>query len=273
MTRFPSRPNAALGLIFFSIMLLAAGWGLLATPYDPLRPDVWARLQGPSALHWLGTDGFGRDVFSRLLVAAWVSAGVSLATVALAVTLGTGIGAIAGYLGGRVDDAVTVLMDALMSFPAILLALGILAAIGPSPGGVVLALGLAYTPSVVRVVRGSVLSLKEREFIDAARVLGHGPLRTLVTHVIPNCLTPLTVLATAMFGNALLSESALSFLGAGVPPPAPTWGGMLAEGRQHVQAAPWLCIFPGLAISMALLGINLLGDALRDLLDPRMNKL
>ncbi|HKZ72411.1 MAG TPA: ABC transporter permease, partial [Steroidobacteraceae bacterium] len=155
---------------------------------------------------------------------------------------------------------------------ALLLALGIMAAVGPLRWGVVFALGIAYTPTVARVMRGQVLSLRAREFVEASRVLGNSDLFTLVRHVAPNTITPLTVIATAIFGNALLAETALSFLGLGVPPPSPTWGGMMADGREHLANAPWLSVFPGIAVSLALLGINLAGDALRDRLDPRLRR-
>jgi peptide/nickel transport system permease protein len=161
-------------------------------------------------------------------------------------------------------------IDAVMSIPALLLALGIMAAVGPLRLGVVFALGIAYAPTVARVVRGQVLSLRAREFVEASRVLGNSNLFTLVRHVAPNCLTPLIVIATVIFGNALLAETALSFLGLGVPPPSPTWGGMMADGREYLSMAPWLSLYPGIAVSVALLGINLFGDALRDRLDPRL---
>jgi peptide/nickel transport system permease protein len=163
--------------------------------------------------------------------------------------------------------------NALLAFPGILLALGLLAVLGANQYGIILALGIAYTPSMARVVRGATLSLREREFIEASKVMGNGELYTMARHILPNCIAPITVLATSMFGWAILSESALSFLGLGVPPPAPTWGNMLAAGRPFIQQAVWLGLFPGLCIALTLLGINLLGDALRDRLDPRMRGL
>ena len=268
-----NRYNSLIGAVLIGLLLLMAVIGTFYTPYDPLKLDFHARLQAPSAEHFLGTDQLGRDVFSRVLSATGVTATISILTVLFATTFGTLIGAISGFVGGRFDRVVMIFMDALLAFPGILLALGIMAVIGPNKYGIVIALGLAYLPGVVRVIRGTVLSIREKEFVEASLVTGNSELYTVIRHVIPNCITPLTVISTAMFGGALLSESALSFLGLGVPPPAPTWGGMLADGRQFMDAAPWLSVFPGIAISLALLGINLFGDALRDKFDPRMNQL
>jgi peptide/nickel transport system permease protein len=255
-----------LGLVALALL------GLVWTPYDPLKLDLSFRLQAPSALHWLGTDEFGRDILSRLIIGASTSLWISLLSVAVALACGTMIGMLAGYLRGWTDRILMMFNDALLAFPGILLALGIMAVLGASQYSIVLALGMAYTPSVVRVVRGSVLSLREREFIEASRVIGNSELYTMFRHIVPNCLAPVCVLATSMFGWALLSESALSFLGLGVPPPAATWGSMLAASRPYIASAAWLGVFPGVLISMALLGINLFGDALRDRLDPRMRK-
>ncbi|MEB6662411.1 ABC transporter permease [Achromobacter ruhlandii] len=255
-----------LGLVALALL------GLVWTPYDPLKLDLSLRLQAPGARHWLGTDEFGRDVLSRLIIGASTSLWISLLSVAVALGCGTLVGMLAGYLRGWTDRILMMFNDALLAFPGILLALGIMAVLGASQYSIVLALGMAYTPSVVRVVRGSVLSLREREFIEASRVIGNSELYTMFRHVVPNCLAPVCVLATSMFGWALLSESALSFLGLGVPPPAATWGSMLAASRPYIASAAWLGVFPGVLISMALLGINLFGDALRDRLDPRMRK-
>lgn len=264
--------NALIGGTLLVFLIAIAVVGVFWTPYDPLRLALSARLQAPSLTHWhwLGTDEFGRDVLSRLMIGARTSLWISLLSVIVAVIAGTVLGLLAGYLRGWVDRLLMMVNDALLAFPGILMALGIMAIIGASQYGIVLALGIAYTPSVVRVVRGSVLSLRELEFIEASRVIGNSELYTLFRHVAPNCLAPLCVLATAMFGWALLSESALSFLGLGVPPPAATWGNMLAASRPYIASASWLGLFPGVFICMALLAINLFGDALRDRLDPRM---
>ncbi|QEL24730.1 ABC transporter permease [Bosea sp. F3-2] len=263
-------PNAIVGGTLIGILLAAAGTGALWTPYDPLKLSFREKLVAPSAIHWLGTDEFGRDVLSRLMAGAATSVWISILTVTLAVVLGTLIGLFSGYMRGWTDRIIMAFNDALLAFPGILLALGLLAVVGANKYGIIVALGIAYTPSVARVVRGTVLSLREREFIAASRVMGNSEGFTMARHILPNCIAPLTVLATSMFGYVLLAESALSFLGLGVPPPAPTWGNMLAGSRPYIGQAVWLGIFPGLCISLTLLGINLLGDAVRDKLDPRM---
>ncbi|CAN5373008.1 ABC transporter permease [soil metagenome] len=247
---------------------LATVW----TPYDPLRIDLRSKLRPPSWAHWLGTDEFGRDVASRALQGAATSCMVALLTVALAVVLGLLVGVAAGFLRGWTDRVLMAFNDALLAFPGLLLALGVMVVVGANKWGIVLALSLAYTPSVVRVVRGTVLSLREREYVEASRMIGNSELYTMWRHVLPNCFGPIAVLATSMFGWVLLSESALSFLGLGVPPPAPTWGNMLSGARPYMLTAVWLCIVPGVCIALTLLGINLLGESLRDRLDPRATR-
>lgn len=264
--------NALIGGTLLVMLIVMALLGVFWTPFDPLQIDLLSRLKAPSALHWLGTDEFGRDVLSRLIIGARTSLWISLLTVCLALFFGSLIGMLAGFLRGWTDRALMMVNDALLAFPGILMALGLMAIIGASQYGIVLALSIAYTPSVVRVVRGSVLSLREREFIEASRVIGNSELYTLFRHIAPNCVAPLCVLATSMFGWTLLSESALSFLGLGVPPPAATWGNMLAASRPYIASAAWLGLFPGLFIALALVAINLFGDALRDRLDPRMSR-
>lgn len=262
--------NVAIGGAIIGTVALAALLGLVWTPYDPLAINFAARLAAPGAAHWLGTDEFGRDVLSRLMTAAATSTLISLTTVAAAVVAGTLVGLVSGHARGWTDRILMTFNDALLAFPAILLALGLLSVTGANRWGIIFALGLAYTPSVARVVRGVVLSLREKEFVEASRVMGNSETYTVLRHVLPNCVAPLTVLATSMFGWVLLAESALSFLGLGVPPPAPTWGNMLAASRPFIAQAAWLGVFPGLCIALTLLGINLLGDAVRDRLDPRM---
>jgi len=254
------------GLAF--IALVAVFW----TPYDPLQLSLRIKLQPPSAAHWLGTDEFGRDVVSRAMAGAATSCWVALLAVGFAVLAGTGVGVVAGYFRGWVDRILMTFNDALLAFPGILLALAIMVIVGANKYGIIIALGLAYAPMVVRVVRGTVLSIREKEYIEASRMIGNSEMRTMVRHVLPNCVAPLAVLATSLFGWALLSESALSFLGLGVPPPAPTWGNMLAGSRSYMQSASWLGMVPGLCIALMLLGVNLLGDYLRDRLDPRLNE-
>jgi peptide/nickel transport system permease protein len=269
--RLPSF-NALIGGSLVLLLVILALIGIVWTPYDPLRLDLAHRFLAPSWPHVLGTDEFGRDVFSRIIIGARTSLWISLLTVSLAISVGTVFGLLAGYLRGWTDRLLMMVNDALLAFPGMLLALGLLAIVGASQYGIVLALGIAYIPTVVRVVRSTVLSLREREFIEASRVIGNSELYTMWRHIAPNCVAPLIVLATSMFGWAILSESALSFLGLGVPPPAATWGNMLASSRPHLVTAPWLGFFPGLMIAIALIGINLFGDALRDRLDPRMSR-
>jgi peptide/nickel transport system permease protein len=264
------RANLWIGGTLAALVLCTGLIGLLWTPYEPLGVNLRARFQPPSAAHLLGTDEFGRDVLSRLMAAAGASIRIAGFTVAFALVAGALIGLTAGFFRGWMDRGLMMLNDVLLAFPGTLLALGLVAVLGANENGIILALGIAYAPAVARVVRGSVLSLREREFIEASRVIGNGEWTTLARHILPNMVAPVIVLATSMFGWVLLAESALSFLGLGVPPPAPTWGNMLASARPHLGSASWLGIFPGIAIAVALLGFNLLGDALRDTLDPRM---
>ncbi|WP_341963946.1 ABC transporter permease [Pseudomonas sp. RC10] len=264
--------NGIIGTTLLVLLLMTALVGLVWTPSDPLALNLLARLKAPSVQHWLGTDEYGRDVLSRLMIGAHTSLWISALTVTLAVIAGTFLGLIAGFFRGWFDRILMMINDALLAFPGILLALGIMAIIGPSLYGIVFALSLAYTPSVVRVVRGTALSLREKEFVEASRVIGNSELYTMFRHVAPNCVAPICVLATSMFGWAILAESSLSFLGLGVPPPAATWGNMLAASRPYIATASWLGVFPGVCIALSLLAFNLSGDALRDRLDPRMRK-
>ncbi|HEV7442073.1 MAG TPA: ABC transporter permease [Steroidobacteraceae bacterium] len=260
--------NALVGIPLVGALLATIGIGLFWMPYDPIAIDLAHPLGSPGLHHWFGTDEFGRDVLSRSMLGARISVLVALATVAVAITVGTALGLLAGYLRGWTDRLLMMITDAVLAFPGILLALALIAVLGSSDGSIVLALSTAYTPSVVRVVRATVLSIREREFIEASRTAGDSPLETIARHILPNVLPPVVVLATSLFGWAMLSESALSFLGVGVPPPAPTWGNMLSESRPYMDVASWLSIVPGLCIAGTLLGVNLLGDALRDWLDP-----
>jgi peptide/nickel transport system permease protein len=266
------RANAWLGGILVGSVVLVSLVALWWTPYDPMALNLRAKLQPPSGAHWLGTDEFGRDVASRLMAGARSSAIVAVATVALATLLGVWVGVLSGFLRGWTDRVLMAFNDALLAFPGILLALALMVIVGANRWGIVLALGLAYAPTMARVVRGVVLSLRETEYVEASRMIGNSDVVTMLRHVLPNCVAPVAVLATSMFGWVLLSESALSFLGLGIPPPAPTWGNMLASSRPHMQTAVWLGLAPGLCIALTLLGINLLGDAVRDRLDPRMGR-
>ena len=264
------RTNLVIGAVLVGLLLLIAVVNLVYTPYGPLDVNIHARYAPPSLQHWFGTDEFGRDILSRIMSGAGVSTTVSVCSVLFALLAGTSIGAICGYAGGWFDRLAAMLIDALMAFPGLLLALGIMTVVGPSKWGVVVALGLAYTTSVSRIARGAALSLRQRDFVVASQTMGNSGAWTLLRHVLPHCVAPLLVFSTSLFGSALLAESALSFLGLGVPAPEPTWGGMLADGRTAIDQAIWVVLFPGAAISLALFGINLFGDGVRDLLDPRM---
>lgn len=246
-------------------MLVSCVW----TPFNPLSIDLGARFAGPSAVHWLGTDQFGRDILSRAMAGARISVPIALVTVACAITLGMIIGTLAGFLRGPVEAALMTVNDALMSLPGILLALTLIAVLGEGASSIIIALTIAYMPPVVRVVRASVLSIRTREYLEASRVMGNSAGYAMWRHVAPNTLPQVTVLATSMFGWVLLSESALSFLGVGIPAPAPSWGNMLSSARPYLNTAGWLAVVPGLCIAATLLGTTLLSDALRDRFDRR----
>jgi len=243
--------------------------GNLIAPYDALQNDFRARLQAPDARHWFGTDHFGRDILSRVILGGRLSLQIGLQVVVMTGLFGTLIGGVAGYFR-RLDDPVMRLMDALMAFPAILLALTVSVTLGASVGNVVIALSIATIPHTARIVRGSVLVVREMQYVEAARALGASDLRILVLHVLANSLAPLIVRLTFVFASAILAEAVLSYLGVGPPPPAPSFGNIIAGGRDFMVEAPWVTIFPGLAVVACVLGLNLLGDGLRDWLDPRM---
>jgi peptide/nickel transport system permease protein len=264
------RFNALFGGVVVGALLVLAIFGPWLAPHDPMRLNLLSRLAGFSAENWLGTDEFGRDVMSRLVIGARTSVVIAFATVVFALVTGIVFGVLAGFLRGWTDRIVMMFNDAFLAFPGLLLALGFMAVFGASRNGIIVALGLAYMPVVVRVVRATVMSIREREFVEASRVTGNSELTTMIRHVLPNCVAPVTVLATTMFGWVVLSESALSFLGLGVPPPAPSWGNMLSTARPYIGQAPHLIVLPGLCISITLLGVNMLGDAVRDWLDPKM---
>ena len=253
----------------YCLLAVAADWLPLPSPVQMVPAS---RLAGPSWERPFGADTFGRHLLSRIVFGARLSLEVAVASVAISLVAGTLLGLVAGYAGGWTDQGIMRVMDVFFSFPAILLALGIVAALGPSPSNVIVAIAVVYTPIFARVVRGPVLALKEREFVEAARALGAGAPRIVGRHILPNLLSIVIVQASIALSWAVLTEAALSFLGLSAQPPAPSWGVMLNEGRQSLELAPHLAIFPGLAIMLAVLGFNLLGDGLRDLLDPRQHR-
>ncbi len=266
------------GLIVLVVVLVALLADVVA-PKDPyamnmaqrLRPPAWDERAVPGYL--LGTDNFGRDLLTRIIYGARVSLLVGVVSVGLALVIGVTLGALAGYFGGWVDLAVSRLIDIFLAFPFVLLALSLVAALGPSRNNVILALGLIYWTTYARVVRASVLAIREEEYVQAARTLGAPPLRIIVGHILPNAVAPVIVIATLGLGSAITAEAALSFLGLGVQPPEASWGSTLTFGLQFLRQAPWLSTFPGLAIMLTVLGFNLLGDGLRDVLDPRLGTL
>jgi peptide/nickel transport system permease protein len=264
-------PLAAAGaLIVAAYVLLAAGAPVLA-PADPFQMAPQTLLAPPSRAHPCGTDQFGRDVLSRLLYGARISLGVAFASTAFALGAGGTAGMLAGYAGGALDHVLMRAMDVIFAFPAVLLALAIMAVAGTTVGTVVVAIGIVYTPQFARVSRAGVLAVRGLEYVEAAGALGATPARVLVRHVLPNITAPLTVQTSLTLSLAILTESALSFLGLGTQPPTPSWGNMLAEARRVMVTAPWTAVAPGAAIALVVLGFNLLGDGLRDWLDPRLH--
>jgi peptide/nickel transport system permease protein len=262
------RRSTLIGLGLVGVALVV---GLLAPLLagDPLRIDVARRLTAPGQAHWFGTDDVGRDVWSRVVYGARLSLLVGVAVVLFSFSVGMTAGLSAGYFR-RLDNPVMRVMDGLMAFPAIILAIALMASLGPSVLNVVVAIGIVYAPRVARIVRGSVLVIRETAYVEAARALGASDVVVVARHVLPNCLSPVIVQASFVFAAAVLTEAALSFLGVGVPPYVPSWGNILAEGRLYLQQAPWLVLYPGGAIMLTIFGLNLLGDGLRDLLDPRL---
>ena len=260
MTRF--------GAVIVLIVVIAAIVGPVVAPFDPATQEMALRLAGPTGLHWFGLDELGRDIFTRVLYGARISLLVGIVVVSVSATVGIALGAIAGYFGGRVDEAISRVIDILLAFPGLLLAIALVAVLGPSLTNVVLALTLIGWVGYARLVRGQVLRAREFEFVQAARALGATTPRILLRHVIPTTLPAVTVQATLGMGAAILNEASLSFLGLGVQPPTPSWGTMLNYGRGHLLDAPHLTIFPGVAIAVLVLGFNFLGDGLRDVLDP-----
>ena len=266
---FLRRRIAVAGAVLVALNVAVALAAPALARYDPLRLDPRARLAAPSATHWFGTDDVGRDVWSRVVHGARLSMLVGASVVGFATAAGLAIGLTGGYYR-RVDNWLMRVMDGLMAFPGIILAIALMASLGPSVLNVIVALGVVYVPRVARVVRGSVLVVRETPYVEAARALGVRDVPLLWRHILPNCLSPVIVQGTFIFAAAVLAEAALSFLGVGVPPQIPSWGNVLSEGRLYLQQAPWLTLFPGAAIMASILGLNLFGDGLRDLLDPKL---
>ena len=267
--RLLSEPRSLVGVVFVTLVVLAALLGPALCPYGPDTPDFVATLAAPSATHPLGTDDLGRDVLARILFGARISLLVGVGSVAAALVLGTPIGLIAGYAGGWTDGVLMRCMDVLLAFPGILLALGITAALGASLPVTIAAIALVNLPILARIARGQALALRSLDFVTAERALGFGGATILCRSILPNALSPLLVQASVLLASSVITESYLSFLGLGVQPPTPSWGNMLHDAVGFLDQAVWLACFPGLAIFLTVLGFNLLGDGLRDRLDPR----
>ncbi|MDQ4077161.1 MAG: ABC transporter permease [Chloroflexota bacterium] len=258
------------GLTIVSVLIFLAIFGPYLAPYDPNAIDFSVRFSPPTLQHPMGADDLGRDILSRILYGARVSLQVGVISVGLAATVGTLLGMIAGYTGRIVDEIIMRAMDILFAFPAILLAIAILAALGRGVANAMIAIGIVYTPIFARIARGSVLSVRQEEFVEAAHAVGASDARILFRHIFPNTLAPLIVEITLSLAFAILAEAALSFFGLGTQPPDPSWGRMLSEGRAYFRQSIWLAVFPGLAIMLTVMGFNFLGDGLRDVLDPRL---
>ena len=258
-----------IGLILVGLIVVSAVFAPIIAPYGPAEQDLLNRLEGPSIEHPMGTDQLGRDLFSRLLYGARISLGIAVSVVAITLIIGTVVGVIAGYWGGWVDEALMRFVDILLAFPGILLALVIAGILGPSLVNIMIALAVVGWTQYARVIRGSVLSVKEKEFVKASELMGVSRPRIILRHIVPNVVSPVIVLATMDMAYVILGTAGLSFLGLGAQPPTPEWGTMLSAGRNYIQTAWWVVNFPGVAIMITVLGFNLLGDGLRDVLDPK----
>ncbi|MDI6029270.1 ABC transporter permease [Corticibacterium sp. UT-5YL-CI-8] len=258
-----------IALVILTIVLVMALFSPLITQYDPLFQDRRAVLKAPSLAHWFGTDDIGRDVFSRVLYGTRISLFVGLTVVVITMVVGGMIGMISGYFGGLVDMVIQRIVEALDTLPSLVLSLFIAAMLGPSVRNVIIAVSLAQIPRFVRIVRSEMMKIRGQDFILASKVIGSSPLRIMLTHGLPNLMPTMLVIGSLAFGIAIMTEAALSFLGVGTPPPNPSLGTMLSHGTRFIGVAPWLIIFPGLMLTISVLALNLIGDALRDVLDPR----
>ena len=265
---------ALVGLGILVILVLLALFADVIADYDTvvIKQNLANRLKGPSAEHWLGTDEFGRDIFARLVHGARVSLKVGIIAVGISIILGGILGALAGFYGGRIDNIIMRIMDVFLAVPSILLAIAIVSALGPSIINLMVAISSSSVPRYARIVRASVLSIRDQEFVEAARAIGANNARIIFRHIIPNSLAPVIVQGTLGVASAILSTAGLSFIGLGIQPPAPEWGSMLSGGRQYLRYAWWVTTFPGVAIMITILSLNLLGDGLRDALDPRLKQ-
>lgn len=266
--RLRKSPGALVGLVLIVLLIVSAAFAPLIAHSDPLAQNLTQQAQHPSLAHPFGTDKLGRDLFSRIVYGSRISIRIGFLAVGIAITFGTFLGVIAGYFGKAVDSAIMGFMDLMLAFPSIILAIGITTILGPSINHLMIAVGIVYIPQYARLARSSVLSVKELEYVEAAKALGARVPRILLRHVLPNILAPLIVQAMLGIGTAELEAAGLSYLGLGARPPTPEWGAMLNDARDYWLSAPWALVFPGIAITLMVLGFNLLGDGLRDALDP-----
>jgi peptide/nickel transport system permease protein len=269
MHRLMRNPTAVAGGVFITLFVLIALAAPIIATHNPMKIAIAERLQPPSLQHYMGTDVYGRDIFSRSVYGSRISIRVAAIASILALTTGGLIGLIAGFVGGTLDNLLMRSSDVLLAFPGLLLAIGISAALGTGERSIILALWIVYVPRFARLCRAAVLQVKGLDFVGAASALGASPVRVVLHHVGPNILSPLIIQASVYFSEMILAEAALSFLGLGAPPPTPSWGNILSEGRDFMRLAPWISIFPGMFILLSVLGVNLLGDGLRDVLDPK----
>src|SRR5665648_23925 len=270
--RLLKNKGALIGLIILFIMIVLAIFANIISPFDPLDFNIKDRFIAPSSKYLLVTDNYGRDILSRAIFGARISLTVSLIVVLFTGFFGILIGIVAGYFP-KVDSIIMRIMDTLMAFPSILLGITIVAVLGTSGFNAAIALGIVYTPRMARIVRGAVLQTKNCEYVNAAKALGANNYRILLRHILPNCLAPIIIQSSFIFAAAVLGEAALSFIGAGTPPPTPSWGNILSEGREFMRIAPWITIVPGIFIAVTVFAINIVGDSLRDLLDPRLRNI
>ena len=270
--RFARNRGAVFGLAVLVTIVLTSAFAPVLAPYDPLAQGVGPALQGPSLAHWAGTDSFGRDMLSRIIYGARIALAVGLVSVALAMVIGVTLGLAAGYYGGWLDIVVMRVMDALFAFPIVILAIAMMAVMGFGVINVIIAVGVGFIAPFARVTRADVLAVKEEPYVEAARLVGVSAPAIIARHVLPNVMAPIIVQAALRVSGAIITESGLSFLGLGPPPPTPVWGSMIAEGRNFIVMAPHVSTYPGIALMIAIVGLNLLGDGLRDTLDPRLRR-
>lgn len=265
------QPLGAIGFVIVLTFVVSVIFAPLIAPYDYARQDIPNRMEGPSAKYWLGTDHIGRDIFSRLVYGSRIAFGTALPSVAIALTIGTLLGLIAGYVGGWIDNVIVVTMDTLQAFPSIMLSLAILALLGPSLINVIIVIGLTWMPNYARVIRAQTLSIREKAFVESERSLGATDQGILLSHILPNAIAPTLLLAAMDLPWVITFEAGLSFMGMGVRPPTPSWGAILSEGFAHIFESPWPIVWSGLTLALITLGFTLFGEALRDVLDPRLS--